>query len=101
MLAHVAEIDVLKDAFKNGRDIHAATASQMFGVPLDEVDGELRRKAKTINFGIIYGISAHGLAMRLGIGRPEAAEYIKAYFEQYPGIKAYMERAKEEAREHG
>ncbi len=101
LLAHIADMDVLKQAFKDGRDIHATTASQMFAVPLDDVTGELRRKAKTINFGIIYGISAHGLAQRLGIGRPEAAEYINAYFEQYPGIKAYMERTKEEAREHG
>jgi DNA polymerase-1 len=101
LLAEVADIAVLKDAFKHGRDIHAATASQMFGVPIDEVDSELRRRAKTINFGIIYGISAHGLATRLGIGRGEAADYIKAYFEQYPGIKDYMERTKEFAREHG
>jgi DNA polymerase-1 len=101
LLAHIADMDVLKQAFKDGRDIHATTASQMFGVPLDAVDSELRRKAKTINFGIIYGISAHGLAQRLGIGRPEAAEYINAYFEQYPGIKAYMERTKEEARANG
>lgn len=101
LLAHMADIDVLKQAFKDGADIHAATASQMFGVPLDGVDGELRRKAKTINFGIIYGISAHGLAVRLGIGRKEAAAYIEQYFTQYPGIKAYMEDAKEFARKHG
>ncbi len=101
LLAHMAEIDTLKQAFKDGADIHAITASQMFGVPVDAVDGELRRKAKTINFGIIYGISAHGLATRLGIGRGEAAEYINAYFEQYPGIRRYMERTKEFAREHG
>lgn len=101
LLAHLADIDVLKQAFKDGADIHAATASQMFGVPLDAVDSELRRKAKTINFGIIYGISAHGLSVRLGIGRKEAAEYIEQYFKQYPGIKAYMDAAKEFAREHG
>lgn len=101
LLAHIADIGVLKQAFLDGADIHAATASQMFGVPLDKVDGELRRKAKTINFGIIYGISAHGLAMRLGIGRKEAATYIEQYFEQYPGIKAYMDDAKEFARKHG
>lgn len=101
LLAHVADMEVLRTAFKEGRDIHATTASQMFGVPLEEVDSELRRKAKTINFGIIYGISAHGLSQRLGIGRPEAGEYIKKYFEQYPGIKEYMERTKEFAREHG
>ncbi|MCI5049773.1 MAG: DNA polymerase I [Rickettsiales bacterium] len=101
LLAHIAEIDVLKQAFKEGADIHAATASQMFGQPIDQIDSELRRKAKTINFGIIYGISAHGLATRLGIGRGEAKEYIDAYFEQYPGIRKYMERTKEYAREHG
>lgn len=101
LLAHVAEIDVLREAFRNGRDIHATTASQMFHVPLDEVNGDLRRKAKTINFGIIYGISAHGLAVRLGIERGEAARYIEAYFQQYPGIKDYMERTKQFAREEG
>lgn len=101
LLAHIADIAVLKQAFIDGADIHAATASQMFGVPLDKVDGELRRKAKTINFGIIYGISAHGLAVRLGIGRKEAAEYIEQYFARYPGIKAYMDEAKEFAHKHG
>lgn len=101
LLAHMADMDVLRQAFIDGADIHAATASQMFGVPLAEVDGELRRRAKTINFGIIYGISAHGLATRLGIGRKEAADYIEQYFIQYPGIKAYMEKTKQYAREHG
>lgn len=101
LLAHVADIPVLKDAFRNGTDIHAVTASQMFGVPVAEVTGELRRRAKTINFGIIYGISAHGLATRLGIGRSEAADYIARYFAQYPGIREYMERTVAFAREHG
>jgi len=101
LLAHVADIPSLKEAFKNGNDIHAITASQMFGVPVSEVDGELRRRAKTINFGIIYGISAHGLATRLGIGRSEAGAYIERYFAQYPGIRAYMEDCKNFAREHG
>lgn len=101
LLAHVADIPSLKEAFKNGDDIHAITASQMFGVPVSEVDGELRRRAKTINFGIIYGISAHGLATRLGIGRSEAGAYIERYFAQYPGIRAYMENCKAFAREHG
>ena len=101
LLAHMADIPVLREAFRNGTDIHAVTASQMFGVPVGEVTGELRRRAKTINFGIIYGISAHGLAMRLGIGRPEAAEYIGRYFEQYPGIREYMDRTIEFARAHG
>ncbi len=101
LLAHMADIPTLKDAFKNGDDIHAITASQMFGVPVDAVDSDLRRSAKTINFGIIYGISAHGLASRLGIGRSEAGAYIERYFAQYPGIRDYMEASKEFAREHG
>ena len=101
LLAHIADIDVLKQAFRDGADIHSITASQMFGKPVDEIDSELRRKAKTINFGIIYGISAHGLATRLGISRSEASEYIDAYFEQYPGIRAYMDRTKEIAHEQG
>ncbi|HEU5047647.1 MAG TPA: DNA polymerase I [Rickettsiales bacterium] len=101
LLAHIADIPTLKQAFRDGSDIHAITASQMFGVPLAEVTGDLRRKAKTINFGIIYGISAHGLATRLGIGRTEAANYIDSYFKQYPGIKDYMESAKQQARDHG
>ncbi len=101
LLAHVADIAPLRQAFVEGKDIHAITASQMFGVPVEAVDAELRRKAKTINFGIIYGISAHGLATRLGIGRSEAAEYIGQYFAQYPGIRDYMEATKEFARAHG
>lgn len=101
LLAHIADIPVLKDAFRNGDDIHAITASQMFGVPVPQVNGDLRRKAKTINFGIIYGISAHGLSARLGISRSEAAAYIEKYFAQYPGIQAYMERTKKFAHEHG
>lgn len=101
LLAHIADIPSLKQAFINGEDIHAATASQMFGVPLAEVTSDLRRKAKTINFGIIYGISAHGLATRLGISRSEAATYIESYFAQYAGIKDYMERTKAQARELG
>ncbi len=101
LLAHVADIPTLKNAFKNGDDIHAITASQMFGVPVSEVDSELRRRAKTINFGIIYGISAHGLSTRLGIPRTEAAQYIEKYFAQYSGIKSYMEECKEFARKNG
>ncbi len=101
LLAHIADIAPLKEAFRQRRDIHAATASQMFGVPLDQVSSDLRRQAKTINFGIIYGISAHGLAVRLGISREEAARYIALYFQQYPGIREYMETAKAEAREKG
>lgn len=101
LLAHVADIPSLKNAFKNGDDIHAITASQMFGVPVSEVDSELRRRAKTINFGIIYGISAHGLSTRLGIPRTEAAQYIEKYFAQYSGIRDYMEGCKEFARKNG
>ena len=100
LLAHMADMPVLQDAFKNNLDIHAATASQMFKVDINDVDSDLRRKAKTINFGIIYGISAFGLSQRLGIPRGEAADYIKQYFEQYPGIEAYMKRTVEYAREH-
>ncbi len=101
LLAHVADIAPLKAAFKEGRDIHAITASEMFGVPVAEVSSDLRRRAKTINFGIIYGISAHGLSVSLGISRGEAAEYIDCYFKQYPGIRDYMEVTKEVAREKG
>lgn len=101
LLAEMANIEVLKQAFKDKLDIHAATASQMFNVPLDEMTSDLRRKAKTINFGIIYGISAHGLAVRLGIERSEAARFIDAYFEHYPGIRRYMEAKKQEATENG
>jgi len=101
LLADIAGIETLKEAFKNSQDIHAITASQMFGVPVDQVSSDLRRKAKTINFGIIYGISAHGLATRLGISRGEAATYIESYFKQYPGIADYMENTKKFARENG
>jgi DNA polymerase I len=101
LLAHVAEIDSLKDAFHEGLDIHAMTASQVFGVPLDGMDPMVRRQAKAINFGIIYGISAFGLARQLDISNGEAKDYIDAYFERYPGIKDYMESAKKQARENG
>jgi DNA polymerase I len=89
----------MKDAFKNGLDIHASTASKVFHVPLDQVDSEMRRKAKTINFGIIYGISAFGLSERLGIPRREAADIIEAYFQEFPAVKEYMDSAIEKARE--
>ena len=101
LLAEMADMEVLKDAFRKGHDIHAATASQMFGIPLEEMTAEYRRRAKTINFGIIYGISAHGLAVRLGIERADAAKFIDQYFEHYPGIRTYMEAKKQEARDHG
>ena len=101
LLAHVADIAALKKAFREGVDIHALTASEMFGVPVKGMDPMVRRRAKAINFGIIYGISAFGLANQLGIEREEAARYINAYFERYPGIRAYMERSKADARERG
>lgn len=101
ILAHVAGIESLVEAFKSGMDIHAMTASQVFGVPVEGMDPMIRRQAKAINFGIIYGISAFGLGRQLGIGRGEASDYIKAYFEKYPGIRDYMEDTKESARTDG
>ncbi|HEY6983297.1 DNA polymerase I [Reyranella sp.] len=101
LLAHVADIGSLKEAFARGDDIHAITASEMFGVPVKGMDPLVRRRAKAINFGIIYGISAFGLANQLGIGQPEAREYIAKYFQRYPGIRDYMERTKDLARKHG
>ncbi|MEM6463380.1 MAG: DNA polymerase I [Pseudomonadota bacterium] len=101
VLAHVADIDALKHAFADGMDIHAMTASEMFGVPVEGMPAEVRRRAKAINFGIIYGISAFGLANQLGIERSEAGEYIKTYFERFPGIKDYMDETKAFARNHG
>ncbi len=101
LLAHMANVPQLATAFREGLDIHAATASEMFGVPLAEITPDVRRRAKAINFGIIYGISAFGLAQQLGIPRDEAGKYIKTYFERYPGIQEYMENQKTYAREHG
>jgi len=101
LLAHVAGIDALKEAFRAGTDIHALTASQVFGVTVEGMDPMVRRQAKAINFGIIYGISAFGLARQLGIPRGEAAAYIDAYFDRYPGIRDYMDRTRADAREHG
>ena len=101
VLAHVADLTSMKQAFADGVDIHAMTASEMFGVPIKDMEASVRRRAKAINFGIIYGISAFGLANNLGISRSEAKEYIDSYFKKFPGIKAYMEAAKDEAREHG
>ncbi len=101
LLAEIADIPVLKQAFKDGLDIHAMTASEMFGVPIKDMPGEVRRRAKAINFGIIYGISAFGLANQLGIPREEAGAYIKKYFERFPGIRAYMDQTRDFCREHG
>jgi len=101
VLAHVADIAQLKQAFADGIDIHALTASEMFNTPVERMDPMIRRQAKAINFGIIYGISAFGLANNLGISRGEASDYIKMYFERFPGIRTYMEDTKAFAREHG
>ena len=101
VLAHVADIPQLKQAFADGIDIHAMTASEMFGVPVEGMPSEVRRRAKAINFGIIYGISAFGLANQLSISREEASQYIKTYFVRFPGIRDYMDATKEFAREHG
>ena len=101
ILAHVAEIPQLRKAFEEGIDIHAMTASEMFNVPLKEMTSEIRRRAKAINFGIIYGISAFGLANQLSIPREEAGAYIKKYFERFPGIKDYMEAMKAKVRADG
>ncbi|MGN6764965.1 MAG: DNA polymerase I [Rhizobiaceae bacterium] len=101
VLAHVADIPQLRQAFADGIDIHAMTASEMFGVPVDGMPPEVRRRAKAINFGIIYGISAFGLANQLSIPREEAADYIKRYFERFPGIRDYMEGTKAFARANG
>jgi DNA polymerase-1 len=101
VLAHIADIPQLSKAFADGLDIHAMTASEMFGVPIKDMPAEVRRRAKAINFGIIYGISAFGLAAQLGIAKPEAGEYIATYFKRFPGIRDYMEATKKRAHERG
>ncbi|MCC2109497.1 MAG: DNA polymerase I, partial [Hyphomicrobiales bacterium] len=101
LLAEIADIPQLKKAFADGLDIHAATASEIFGVPVKDMPSEIRRRAKAINFGIVYGISAFGLANQLGIPREEAGAYIKKYFERFPGIRDYMDRTKKLCREQG
>ncbi|MDP1626203.1 DNA polymerase I [Parvibaculum sp.] len=101
LLAHIADIEALKKAFSEGLDIHAMTASEMFGVPIEGMDQSVRRRAKAINFGIIYGISAFGLANQLGIPRQEAGEYIDRYFKRFPGIRAYMDDTKDFAHKNG
>ncbi|MDG2521135.1 DNA polymerase I [Caulobacter segnis] len=101
LLAHIGDIPQLKRAFADGLDIHASTASEMFGVPIEGMDPMIRRQAKAINFGIVYGISAFGLANQLGIPQGEAGAYIKTYFERFPGIGAYMDRTKAQVREQG
>ncbi|MCC6006343.1 MAG: DNA polymerase I [Rhodobacteraceae bacterium] len=101
ILAHIAGIEALRAAFREGQDIHAMTASEMFGVPMDEMTPDVRRRAKAINFGVIYGISGFGLARNLRIPRAEAQAFIDTYFERFPGIRAYMDRTVATAREHG
>jgi DNA polymerase-1 len=100
IMAHFAKDDTMLKAFQNGEDIHTATAAKVFKVPLNQVDSDMRRKAKTANFGIIYGISAHGLAQRLNIPRGEAGEIIRAYFEEFSAIKKYMDAVVNQAREN-
>jgi DNA polymerase-1 len=101
ILAHVAGIDALKQAFRDGLDIHAMTASEMFGVPLDQMTPDVRRQAKAINFGVIYGISGFGLARNLRIPRDQAQAFIDTYFERFPGIRAYMDETVAFAKAHG
>ncbi len=101
LLADIADIPQLKKAFADGIDIHATTASEMFGVPVEGMSPDVRRRAKAINFGIVYGISAFGLANQLGIPRDEAGQYIRTYFERFPGIRDYMDKTKKAVREHG
>ena len=101
LVAEIADLDALKQAFQDGLDIHAMTASEVFGVPLKEMDSETRRKAKAINFGIIYGISAFGLANQIGVSRTEAKDFIDRYFERFPGIRKFMDETIEGCREKG
>ena len=101
IMAHIAEDENLLEAFNTGKDVHQATAAEIFGVPLDDVSSEQRRYAKVINFGLIYGMSAFGLAGNLGIERSAAQNYIAKYFDRYPGVAQYMERTRVEARENG
>ncbi len=101
ILAHIADIPALKQAFSDGLDIHAMTASEMFDVPIEDMTPEVRRRAKAINFGVIYGISGFGLARNLRIPRAEAQGFIDRYFERFPGIRTYMDETKAFAKEHG
>lgn len=101
LLAHFAEAPSLQEAFRNGLDIHKITASEIFEIPLEQINTDQRRKAKTINFGIIYGISAFGLAQQLAISNSEAAHIIKSYFERYPGIESYMDKCRQIAKDQG
>lgn len=101
IMAHLSQDAGLISAFNEGLDIHRATAAEVFGTDLDDVSDEQRRSAKAINFGLIYGMSAFGLARQLNIGRGDAQEYIDLYFDRYPGVKAYMDKTREIAAEQG
>lgn len=101
LLAHISGDAGMIHAFNSGKDIHRTTASEVFGVPFDEVTNELRSAAKAVNFGIVYGISDFGLARNLGIPVKQASEYIKLYFDRYPGVKAYLDQSVAEAKEKG
>jgi DNA polymerase I len=101
IMAHLSGDEGLQAAFRDDRDIHQATAAEVFGTPLDEVTPDQRRSAKAINFGLIYGMSAFGLARQLGIERAAAQEYVQLYFERYPGVKRYMDETRQQAREDG
>ncbi|PWD86826.1 DNA polymerase I [Ignatzschineria cameli] len=101
LMAHFSQDETMLRAFNEGKDIHAATAAEVFGIPLEKVTGEERRAAKAINFGLIYGMGAFGLAKQLGISRTQAQEYISLYFSRYTGVLNYMEEAKEKAKKHG
>ena len=100
-MAHLSGDEGLLAAFREGQDVHRATAAEVFDVGLDEVSGDQRRKAKAINFGLIYGMSAFGLAKQLHLGRHEAQQYIDRYFERYPGVQDYMDRTRELAKQQG
>lgn len=100
-MAHLSQDESLLKAFEEGIDVHKATAAEVFGVSLESVETEQRRAAKAINFGLIYGMSAFGLAKQLNIGRYEAQDYVELYFERYPGVKNYMDNTREKAHEQG
>ncbi|MCA1714963.1 MAG: DNA polymerase I, partial [Gammaproteobacteria bacterium] len=101
IMAHLSEDPALLRAFESGDDVHRATAAEVFGKPIDEVSGNERRAAKAINFGLMYGMSAFGLARQLDIARGEAQDYIALYFSRYPGVRDYMERTRQQARDRG
>ena len=101
IMAHLSQDKNLLNAFTDGIDVHRATAAEVFGVNVEDVDGSQRRAAKAINFGLIYGMSAFGLAKQLGIGRFEAQDYVNLYFERYPGVKAYMDDTRAKAHDQG